>query len=387
MKILLIGEYSGAYKGLVEVLKKHNHQVLWIHDGDSYKKIQGADYYIEYKYIDVSNSILKFILKIYYNLLDFFGIKGLKQILSYNSIISELKDFDIVQLVNTKPLSGFGSLANLFLVRHLVKNNENIFLSALGDDYNWVVSCIRKQPPYSMFDRMNIKNFLKFKYSLLYVYGVGSRKLNNFVINNVKGIIPGLYDYLHAYKSQEIPCENLVPLIVKPNKLYTGLSFDSGPIKIFHGWQKGKDLRKGNDIFHKAIERLRMNYPDLIEYEIVSELPFDEYVKKYENSHIFIDQCFSLDQGMNGLLGMAAGKVVFSGFDEDFIEYLGVDKNKKYLINALPDEDMIYKDLEYLILNRDEMKKISKNALQYIEEFHNEDRAYIGYMNIWLAKI
>lgn len=385
MKILLIGEYSGAYKSLVEVLKKHNHQVVWIHDGDAYKRIQGADYYIEYEYINTSNLLFKFSLKVYYSILDFFGIKGLKQILSYKSIITEFKDFDVVQLVNTKPLSGFGSLANLFLVKCLVKNNENIFLSALGDDYNWVVSCLQKQPPYSMFDRMNIKNFFKFNYSLLYVYGIGSRRLNNFIIKNVKGIIPGLYDYLHAYESQKIPCEKLVRLIVKPNESYRKVCFESGVIKIFHGWQKGKDLRKGNDIFHNAIKRLKMNYPDLIEYEIVSQLPFDEYTKRYESSHIFIDQCFSLDQGMNGLLGMAAGKVVFSGFDEKFVEYLGVDKNKKCLINALPDEDQIYKELEYLVLNRDKMSEISENALEYIEEFHNEDKIYNEYMNIWIT--
>ena len=117
-------------------------------------------------------------------------------------------------------------------------------------------------------------------------------------------------------------------------------------------------------------------------------LSYDEYINSFDECHIFIDQCFSLAQGMNGLLGMAKGKVVFSGFHEYFINYLGLTKEqaKKILIHSPPDERAIYKELEDIILNPKKILEISANAIEYINKYHNKDKIYDSYMNIFLAK-
>ncbi|WP_179995264.1 glycosyltransferase [Acinetobacter sp. YH16053] len=387
MKILLIGEYSGAFYNLANILKKKGHDVFWIHDGDNYKKISGADYSIEYKYIKSNFYIINLILKIYYFILNFLGLKGFLQIRKYNKFIESLKNYEVVQLVNTKPLSDFGAYANLYFIKKLVANNNKVYLSALGDDYVWVKNCLEKKIPYSMFDRMNFLNFHKFSWSLLYVYGFGAKTLNDYIIKNIKGIIPGLYDYLYAYNAQKIKCEDLIPLIVKVDKGAYSMDFNSTPIKIFHGWQENKELRKGNDIFHEAILRLKNKYSDLIDYEVITNLPYDEYIKKYKDCHIFIDQCYSLDRGMNGLLGMAAGKIVLSGFDPSFIKYLGLDNGMEVLINALPDQDFIYNTLESLILDPNKMKAISIESLKFINKYHNEELIYQKFINIWSLEV
>lgn len=383
MKILLIGEYSGAFYNLANILKKKDHDVFWIHDGDDYKKISGANFKIEYKYIDSNIKIIKFILKVYYLLIDFIGIKGVFQLRRNSNIIEGFKDYDVVQLVNTKPLSGFGSYANLIFLKKIMRQNKYVYLSALGDDYYWVKNCLEKKVMYSMFDRMNIFNFYRYTWALLYVYGFGAKRLNNVVLKNVKAVIPGLYDYYHAYKAQKVECEELVPLIVEICKDDVLLNFHDTPIRIFHGWQKNKELRKGNDIFHDAVIKLKNKYPDKIEYEIVTGLPFEEYITKYRNSHIFIDQCYSLDRGMNGLLGMASGKVVLSGFEYQMFDYFKLDKNKKFLVNVKPSVNAIYDILEFLILNPSEMEEISKNSLEFIGKYHNPETIYNSYMSIW----
>lgn len=379
MKILLIGEYSGAYTLLSKKLRQEGHNVVWIHDGDAYKKFSGADFNIKYNQIEAPSVFLKF----FYILLDFLGIKGIFAIRKYKNKIDTLRDFDVVQIINTKPLGEFGSYANIYFLKKIFNQNKRVYVSALGDDYIWVKNCLDKKVKYSMFDRLNFKNFYRFSWALLYVYGIGYKKLNELVFENSIKIIPGLFDYYYAYQSQGISkCSDLVPLIVEP-KVNNSVSFFSEKINIFHGWQHNKELRKGNDIFDRAIKRLQNKYPLKVNYEIVSGLPYNEYIDKFSDAHVFIDQCFSLDQGVNGLLGMAAGKVVFSGYSEELRMYLE-EGESEYLINALPNEDYIFEKLENLINNPDEMVKISNNAIKYIEKYHNPDVIYRQLMNIWL---
>ncbi|MFW1815214.1 glycosyltransferase [Acinetobacter guillouiae] len=381
MKILLIGEYSGAYTHLSKKLKQEGHDVVWIHDGDAYKNFSGADFNIKY----IKKETSSIILKIFYIFLDVFGIKGILAIKKYKKKIELLKDFDVVQIINTNPLGEFGSFANIYFLRKIFKQNKKVYLSALGDDYVWVKNCLEKKVIYSMFDRLTLKNFYRYSWALLYVYGIGYIKLNNLVLDNVKKIIPGLFDYYYAYQSQGIEkCSDLVSLIIEPNE-NNDVDFFSEKINIFHGWQHNKELRKGNDIFDRAIKKLKNKYPDKINYEIVSGLPYSEYIQKFSNAHIFIDQCFSMDQGVNGLLGMASGKVVFSGYSEELREYLQ-ENDTEYLINALPNEDYLFNKLEYLVKNPNEMKKISTNAVSYIKKYHDADVIYKQLLSIWIEE-
>lgn len=384
MKILFIGEYSGAYKTLIKFMKSKNIEIFWLHDGDGYKNIQGADYSIKFKKIKSKYKVIAFILKFYYLFLEIMGIKGFLQIRKYDEFIETLKDYDVVQLVNTKPLGEYSSLANIYFLKKIFKNNKKVYLSALGDDYTWVNECLRGGFRYSIFDRINYKNFFLYSWPLLYVYGLGYRKLNNYVIDNVQAIIPGLYDYYIAYKNNNIKkLTKIVPIAIekridKPlceNKI-------EFPIKIFHGWQKNKDLRKGNDIFDEAIKSLQLKYPKKIEYIIVSNVSYDEYLEKFNSSHIFIDQCFSMDMGVNGLLGLSSGKVVFTGFESEVKMYYGVN-NEKIAINALPDVDRVFNDLENFIIKPSLINEYSLGALNFIENYHSPEYVLKEFLSIW----
>lgn len=392
MKVLFVGEYSGAYKDLIAYMKTQKIKVMWIHDGDSYKKLKGADFSIKYKKLTSDIFFISVLLKIYYLLLDFMGLKGLVQILRYNKIIDQLSDFDVVQLVNTKPLGEFSSLANIYFLNKIFKNNSKVFLSALGDDYTWVKSCLDRDFKYSSFDRMNMKNLYMYSWSMLYLYGLGYKKLDNLVMNNVCGIIPGLYDYYYAYENKKNPkLKKIIPIAVeiKDFEKIKGKDKDKNkdkdkvyPIKIFHGWQKNKELKKGNDIFHSAIIRLKEKYPEKISYEVVSGLSYNEYITKFRDCDVFIDQCYSMDMGVNALLGMASGKVVLSGFEEEVKNYYLV-KNINIAINALPDENTIYNEIENLILNPELINLYSENALNFMKKYHSPDYVLSEYFKVW----
>lgn len=379
MKILLLGEYSGVHNNLSEALKNQGFEVTLISDGDGYKSFE-SDFFINYVHTQVDNKIANKFLNLYYVVLSYSGFKGVIQILRHFKTIKNMKNYDIVQLINPIFLTDFGSIVNLVVFLYLKKNNKKIFLCALGDDFYWVKFCLNKGFDYSIFDRLSFKTLRHYSGSLLYVYGFLNPFLNKYIVKNVNAVIPGLYDYYASYK-QFPNCTEIVPIIIKTdNDMQTNIHLND-PVKIFHGWQIGKDLRKGNDIFDKAIKKLVEKYPDKIEYNIVSGVPYSEYIESFESADIFIDQCYSQDCGINALLGMREGKVVFSGFERQMLKYYNLDYSPG--INSVPNETKIYNDLEYLILNPSEIKKYFLRAKDFIQKFHSEEYVLDKYFKIW----
>lgn len=377
MKILLLGEYSGVHTHLCKALKERKHEVLMISNGDSYKSFN-SDLNIDYKYLISKNPYIKKIINIYYIFLMYSGLKGCIQIFKHIGLIKKLKNFDVVQLINPLFLADYGSIVNFFVFLYIKKNNKKVFLCALGDDYYWVKYCLNGGFKYSIFNKLSLKTLRQYLYPLHYIYGFFNPFLNKYIVKNVNAVIPGLYDYLQPYKSFK-NCSEVIPIIVPiDSKEINKLEF---PVKIFHGWQPGKEFRKGNDIFDKAIKFCLEKYPDKIEYKIIGGVPYSEYIKTYDECHIFIDQCYSQDSGVNGLLGMASGKVVLGGFELEVQKMYGI--NYMPMINCRPDIDQIIESIENLIVNHDDILSFSKKAKKYILDFHSEKYVLELYEKVW----
>lgn len=386
MKILLLGEYSGVHTNLAKGLRRLDHEVYVISDGDGYKKIGSPDLLINNVIMKSDIRVISVLLSLYYNILEFIGLKGIFSAISYINEINKLSNYDVVQLINTRPFSTFSSIGNLILLNILFRNNKRVFLCALGDDYTWVRSCLNKEPPYSMFDRLSIKNVKHYFWPLQYIYGFGYRKLDVYVVDKVTKIIPGVYDYYLAYKN--VGCAKLsdiIPLPIDFNKNIKPIQFDGYPLRIFHGWQVGRDFRKGNDYFDLAMKEIVNKYPDKVTYEIISGLTYSEYLKKFSNAHIVLDQCISLDKGMNAVIGMREGKVVLSGLHKMVMNYYNIREDETVpLVNVVPVVEEIILEIEKLILNPEILNEISESALDFVEKHHDTDIVAKKYIDVWL---
>ncbi|OKZ04489.1 MAG: hypothetical protein BHV78_00880 [Bacteroides sp. CAG:1060_57_27] len=153
---------------------------------------------------------------------------------------------------------------------------------------------------------------------------------------------------------------------------------------IFHGWQTGREATKGNDVFDRVIRKVVNKYgSSKIKYIIVKNIPFEEYCTLFLSAHIFIDQLYAVDKGMNGLLGMAAGKVVFSGFmPEALAEYRYYEDNI-IGIRAYNDEMYLFDKFCELIENPSLMEEISKNAIDFVLHNHLSTVVARQYIDLW----
>jgi glycosyltransferase involved in cell wall biosynthesis len=156
----------------------------------------------------------------------------------------------------------------------------------------------------------------------------------------------------------------------------------SDKIVIFHGVNRMNYIKKGNLFFEEALEIIKEKYKNRVEIITSENLPYDTYIKTFENCHILLDQVYSYDQGYNALEAMAIGKVVFTGAEQEWLYYYNLEEDT-VTINALPDVPYLVSKLEWLIINPDKLVEISKNARAFIEKEHNYMNIAQKYLTKW----
>ncbi|MDN3725180.1 glycosyltransferase [Aequorivita sp. SDUM287046] len=376
MRILLVGEYSRLHNSLKEGLTALGHEVRLVSTGDEFKNFP-SDILLKRKY---NTGISK---KIKVGLFQLFGI-DISSISLKNQFLQQkekFKGFDVVQLINESPL-GILPKYEKEIISFLKKNNEKIFLLSCGTDYTSVKFAYEKKFRYSIFTplfegKISEKEF----FPALKYLNSEYKDLHNFVFENVDGIIASDLDY-------DIPLLGnkkylgLIPNPVNTNKLQYSAFTSEDKIVIFHGINRANYYKKGNDYFEAALSKIKQNYPSKVEVITVENIPYSEYIEKYNSAHILLDQVFAYDQGYNALEAMAKGKVVFTGAETEFLERYNLEEDE-VCINALPNVGNIFEKLEILILNREKLQEISRNAIAFIERAHNYISIAKKYLDAW----
>ena len=377
MKILLIGEYSRSHNSLKEGLIKLGHEVLLVASGDGFKNYP-ADILIQPQLFGTSSFSL--IVKAFYFLFKI-NLIELENAFRFNKIISQLKGFDIAQLINENSLRTHPKL-EVRLLKKIIQQNKKLFLLSGGTDYISVKYAHDKKFKYSILTPLHNDSELKKHYTYIMRYLTPQYvKLHEFIFQNINGVIASDFDY-------HIPLKNhpkylgLVPNSINIDKLpYLPLEI-KGKIKIFHGINRTNFIKKGNIHFNKALNMIKEKYSDKIDITITYDVPYDEYIKIYNDCHILLDQVYAYDQGYNALEAMAQGKVVFTGAESQWLKHYNLEENS-VAINALPNHYEIFDNLEWLILNPEKIIEISRNARNFIEREHNYIKSAQQYLNLW----
>ena len=375
MKILLVGEYSRLHNSLKEGLVLLGHKVTIIGTGDYFK-----NYPIDIKLIrKYDEGFLKKIKIGIYKLtgLDITSISLKKQFFKQSD---RLKGFDIVQLINENSFDVAPEIEKQF-ISYLKNNNKTLFLLSCGTDHLSVKYAYDNNFRYSILNPLfegkssdkNYKPILKY-------LNTDYKLLHEFVFKSIDGVIASDLDYHLPLKGHR----QYLGLIPNPINVDV-LKFHSLPISdrivIFHGINRSNYYKKGSDYFEVALAIIKKKYTTKVHIEIVEDLPYSQYIETYNKAHIILDQVLAYDQGYNALEAMAKGKVVFTGAEKEFEEYYNL--NEPVAINALPDAQKIADQLEYLILNPENILEIGRNARAFIEKRHHYKMIAEKYLETW----
>jgi glycosyltransferase involved in cell wall biosynthesis len=378
MRILLVGEYSRLHNSLKEGLMALGHEVLLVGNKDGFKDYP-VDIYVNHSF---QNSILHKIKVGIYKLtgLDLGSIEIAYKV---KRLLKTSQQFDVIQLINESSFH-IQPKEEMKLIEFLKSKTDKLYLLSCSYDHVSAQFMLNNGFKYSALTPYLNNDSLKelYKFKLQYV-NKDFTSLHQFILEHCNGVIATDMDY-HLPLVGEKKYLGLIPNPINTDKIEYLPIKTNGKIKIFHGINTYSALSKGNHFFTKALKIIEEKYEEKVEITTTSNIPYKDYIKFYDDCHILLDMVYAYDQGYNALEAMAKGKVVFTGAEQEWLDYYGLEEDA-VAINALPDVDYLVKKLSWLIDHPEKIMGISKNARAFVEKEHYYKKIAEKYIQNWIT--
>ncbi len=349
MKILFIGDYSNFHATLASSLRRMGHDTVVVSSGSRCMDTR--------RDIDLSRSNGR--------------CGAVRYLCNIISLLPRFSGYDVVQLVNPNFLELKPDKIRYFFDR-IKKQNATIGLSLIGNDPYYVAACCKGDT---------------FRYSEYRIGDIPAPFAVTSPHNETSWTSPEMMShcqYIYDRIDSAISClyeYHIVGMRYLAHRLaYTGIPIDTETIKyaplhiddkvnIFVGVKSEMITFKGTDRLLAAARRVESEYPHKCRVVLVEDLPYDEYMKRLEASHIVLDQIYSYTPATNALGAMAMGKIAVSGAEPEYYDFIG-EKELYPIVNVLPDDDDIYRKLVDLITDSDRLQRLSSDSRRFVEK-HN----------------
>ena len=372
MKIVIVGEFSSFAKNLSEGFRALGHECFVFSWGDGFKKIkQDAENSYEVNARYNGGGLIRHIEHIFHSTLEYLRLR------KFVFGIENDGKWDAVLIINPcfiKDKRKFWEAGfTKEMIFALVNNKKNVYLSACGGDI----------PYFDYWRQHKWKNEETVLNWLPSTYTQNKIKHHQDYSQYINKVIPVMYGYAEAWRCSQLAKSYQVlptiPLPVNCSK-FTVKNDLRDKIVVFHGIIRPVD--KGTKYIKAAMERLQKEYPDEVECRAEGGLPLNEYLELLDRTNILVDQCCGDYVGMNGLYGLAMGKVVVACNDP--LNQKEINGSDCPIVDIGPDADQIFHALEGLILNRKRISEISRLSRKYVERVHDAEVVARKYVDLFM---
>lgn len=104
-----------------------------------------------------------------------------------------------------------------------------------------------------------------------------------------------------------------------------------------------------------------------------------------DNCDVILDQLYSYTPAMNALQAMAKGIIVVGGGEPENYEMLN-EQEIHPIINVIPDQQDVFRKLEKLVLEQDQLPRLSEESYRYIQKHHNHIQVAQQYLDFWMSR-
>lgn len=371
MKILLLGDYSNYQACLATALRRQGHKVTVASDGSGWMN---------------TNCTLSLCRP-------FPGPAGGAALFARMMLDRRLRGYDVVSIISPS----FVTLKPVRLRRvfdMLKKHNGAVFLNAAGTDKAVMDMYIAKDCPlryseYFMPDGSpNRANALTLKKDLEWTQDDIGR-FCEFIYDNVDGVTTALYEYDLAMR-RRLDDNHVryvgIPIDMEAIRRVEHPLVADGKVKMFLGRHRHRMAFKGTDIIGRVAEKIATEMPDRCSLEIVENIPYDEYIKKLRNADLVLDQLYSYTPATNALLAMAAGQAVLSGAEPEYYDFIG-EKELHPVINAVPDENILYGTLKKVVENPEMIVEAGSQGRRFVLKHNDADVVATRSIDFWQSKM
>ncbi len=371
MKILLMGDASNYHATLAIGLRNLGHEVTVASNG-SYWMDTSRD-------IDLNRRASK--------------IGGAILWARLNTVLaSKLKGYDVVQLhspvfVDLRP----HRVAGVF--DKLRRGNGSVFLTALSTDSNYVSECLDPRSPIEYSEWSLWGKVTPYRLANPELVNRWQAKplsdLCRKIYCEVDGVVSALYEY-------DVACRRLV----EPDRLcYGGLPINlerskplsrqlgEGKIRLFLGRHKSRLLEKGTNVLERVGREVLSADPVNFTFDIVENLPYDEYINRLSAADVVFDQLYSYTPATNALLAMANGQVAVSGGEETFYRFIGEERLRP-VINAVPGrEQALVEKLLSFASHRGELERLGRQSREFVKKHHDVNIVAGRFVRFWERRL
>lgn len=352
MNILIVGDASNFNVTLADAMRQLGHNVLLMSEGSKWMNTA--------RDIDISRQPGT--------------IGAAKYLFRLFSLLTKMKGWDAVYIHTPTFLQLRPEKVGYFF-DYLQRNNRYVVYSMIGTDSNYVKACLDchtfRYSDYRVGDELSpyaVENPSKEREWTTNEM----QKLNDSVTEHSDLIIPCLWEYYHTYET------------IAPSKLHYGgipiatkniekhlIEEEPERVRFFLGYHNDRMALKGTDRILEALRKVVSRHPDKAEMEIVTNVPYNEYVGKLNRSHVILDQLYSYTPATNALLGMARGMVAVSGAEPEYYDFIGETENRP-IVNISPlDPQDIENKLEWIIANKRMLPELSRQSAAFVVK-HND---------------
>lgn len=367
MKILFIGDYSNLHTTLARELRKMGHQADVLSDGCGYMNLS-TDFYLKRQP----------------------GIKGsFKYLFDIFNLLPKIKDYDVVQLINSNFLSLKPQKIKYFF-DIIKKQNRSTFLTLAGNDYFYVKACYdAKLFRYSEFKIGN--NFTAghlAKPSHMYGWmSYANKHWAEYLLSNIDGAMAVLPEY-------EMPVRDILGEKVCFTNLPVDFSelpsnpvnFKDDKVNLLIGMRSKVEDFKGTKILYKIAKELEEEMSGKVSVDLVKDVSLKEFLDRMSQSDIVLDQLYSYSPAMTALYGMALSKVVATGAQPEYYEAIGNPEDKP-LFSLSPLDTDVKERLKLLIDNKEEILKRGSQSFKIVKDNNDSKLVAQRFLNHWQSRI
>lgn len=364
MRILLVGDFSGLHWTLAEGLRQLGHEVCVVSDGDGWKNFP-RDLSLARK----TNG----------------PIDGIIYLFNLLRVLPRLQGYDVVQLINPCFLK-LKPEKSLYIYEYLRKHNKKIFLGAFGTDHYWVKTGVSTDTyRYSDFKIGNKVRDTPTNRRIIQtcLYG-GTARANKEIAQTCNGIIACLWEYYVSYMPYFPNKTTFIPLPIDYSNIISHIRTEPEKVNFFIGIQSARSDIKGTDVMYPILKEIHRKYPEQCQITKAIDVPYATYQRLMDDADIQLDQLYSYTPSMNSLLAMAKGVIVVGGGEEENYDIIN-EKELRPIINVYPSEEDIFRKLEYIVLNKEQIPMLSAQSIEYVRKHHDYVKVAQQYADFWEA--
>ena len=374
MRILLFGEYSNVHHTLCEALRRAGHEVLLISDGDGWK-----DYPRD---VDLRRTKEG-------------PVGSLMYLSKLATLLPKLRGYDVVQIVNPIFLD-VKARWNRWVFDYLKRNNGILSVGCFGDDY-YVISRMQddKYLAYTDFYAAGKAIDHEVNRRRIAAWTKGPKAaLTQYVMQYADCLVPCLYEYWKVYDTPEFHSRlRYIPLpidVSTPSNL-SNLSNPSNllnpstelKLRLLFASQKLRGQMKGADQLEPLFDRLAQEFPDAIDLCKIESVPFEQYQRLVAEADVVVDQLYSFTPAMGALESMAKGKVVISGYEPEYQQFID-GPSESGIINLRPFDDAHnYEVLRTTLTDRNKIARLQSSSQAFVRKYHNADDVARQFVEFW----